>query len=370
MSTRKKIEEFKQKVKLAGMIATMGTMTLSSCTPNTNSKDSDKDKIETVEKTKSQYDNPYQKALYEGTTRDIENLIAQRTGFDKGIYYDAIKLSKYTEFELLFTSGLRNDLETVELDTEALLTTAITSLKNREKDMIENKPDSQEKWKDAKSIVSFVARNYCATENKDASYKEFVNIYINSFKNNEKNSESFNYLKDVDAGIVYAIKLEKITLENAEENTVYQSFRESIEEHDVNKLKNSLANGGRQYINSADHDRAGVPLYDAIDKLNMLYVYQKGIDSVKNNPNFDDGMRNLLLNHVVSYGNQEDKLAKDIQSSKKIIEMLVQNGADISLLPKYVLEYDKEHHPESYKFLMETVQKNNMIKNKTSERGR
>lgn len=209
MSTRKKIEEFKQKLKLAGMIATMGTMTLSSCTPNTNSKDSDKDKIETV------------------------------------------------------------------------------------------------KW-----------------------------------------------------------------IDNAEENTVYQSFRESIEEHDVNKLKNSLANGGRQYINSADDDRAGLPLYDAIDELDMLYIYQKGIDSVKNDPNIDDVERNLLLNHVVSYGNQEDELAKNIQSSKKIIEILVQNGADISLLPQHVLEYEKEHHPETYKCVMDATQNNAMMKNKIGERGR
>ena len=60
----------------------------------------------------------------------------------------------------------------------------------------------------------------------------------------------------------------------------------------------------------------------------------------------------------------------DIQNSKKIINLLIKNGADINLVSPEFMKSVKNDCPETYKFVMETVQKNNMMKNKTSERVR
>lgn len=417
MSTRKKIEEFKQKVKLAGMIATMGTMTLSSCTPNTNSKDSDKDKIETVEKTKSQYDNPYQKALYEGTFDDVADLAIRKETFDKEVYFDAIKLSKSKELALLFNSGLRQEVKPVldsiknyngksvdsvftlidtglentngKLDMDSMLQTAITCLKNREKDMNENKPDSQEKWEEAKKIVYDISDDYCLTKNPEfhsrpkrvefhsncikfrddvirkieklsyteyleayfeensskniaTRYKNFTNIYSNAFNANEKTTESFKYIKTVCSDIEYTLNARKIYERSPKfhpgENAIYDTLYQNVHDSDFDKIKYTLENGGRQYINSSYHDG-----------------------------------RHLLLTPIMDLVSMEiynDNDNNDIQNRKKIINLLIKNGADINLVYPGFMSSVKNLGPESYKFLMETVQKNNMIKNKTSERGR
>ena len=421
MSTRKRIEEFKQKLKLAGMIATMGTMTLSSCTPNTNSKDSDKDKIETVEKTKSQYDNPYQKALYEGTFDDVAELIDRRETFDKEVYFDAIKLSKSQELALLFNSGLRQEVKPVldsiknyngksvdsvftlidtgfentngKLDMDSMLQTAITCLKNREKDMNENKPDSQEKWEEAKKIVYDISYDYCLIKNPEfhsspkrvefhsncikfrndvirkikklsyteymeayfeenssknivTRYKNFTNIYSNAFNTNEKTTESFKYIKTVCSEIEDNIN-ERKTYERSPkfhrgENAIYDTLHQNVLVDDFNKIKYTLENGGRQYINSSYH--AGSNL------LELPIVSLCNAERYKDEINYNDN--------------------NDIQNRKKIINLLIQNGADINLVSPEVLKSVKNDYPETYKFVMETVQKNNMIKNKTSERGR
>jgi len=415
MSTRKRIEEFKRKLKIAGMVAAMGTMTLSSCTTNTNQKDNDKDKIETVAKPKAEYGSAYQKALYEGTFDDVAELVERGETFDKEVYTDAIKMSKAEELALLFNSGLRQEVKTVvdsiknhkgisvdsvfasidtgleningKLNMDSMLQTAITCLKNREKDMSENKPDSQKKWEDAKKIVYDISYDYCCVKNPEFHsrpkrvefryndskfrtdvinklphyeyakvfheensaknvadrYNNFTAIYSNAFSANEKTTESFKYFKTVCNEIEDVINERKVYERSPKlypgENAIYDTLSKNISDGDFDKIKHTLENGGRQYINSCYHGSSHNLISPMID-LSFMETHKDPADNEK------------------------------IQNNKKIINLLIKNGADISMISPGFMKSVKDETPETYKFVMETVQNNIMLKNKIGERGR
>ena len=331
MDIRNRIEKLKNKMKTAGMVAALGTMTLNS-TAQTIQQDQKENKIEIVEKS-NKFSENYSNAIFDNNVENVKQLITNGKDFnipdESGILpiFTAVSSDNIEITEILLKAGANPNHKDNELEggTAVFFAKSVDMLKLLDK----YKADLNAKDNSGNQPLHWFAQGISHGWNTDA-----VKFLINK-GNSLENLDNFN---------PYNPECTKFCIDNNAKFNMDEAVYKASANGDAESLKVLFSNGGVKSINVVNNKEASpkTPLEVAISQMKK---HEEGINIYKNSLNENDTYADMLTHSV-----------KDWKDQKKVVELLISKGTNLNVINRcFHNDEDKQKHNETFEFVQQTA---------------